>query len=89
LKKYFGCYAIQQSPLEVETQSELLHCRQTDDNHCKIIILASIGSSNLDLDTNIWNPFLYGSRSQEGVKVGFILIDPHKERTLNFLLIGF
>jgi ribonuclease HI len=44
-------------------------------------IKTSTSSTNLAIETNIWNLFFDGSRSQEGARVGCILIDPKKHKT--------
>jgi hypothetical protein len=69
-----GCYEAQPSEIQTDTQSELLPCNQTNDNAC--IVLKELGYCiiNPPVYTNIWTMFFDGSKYQDGVGEGCILM---------------
>jgi hypothetical protein len=57
LETNFGNCTTKESPLESDTQSELLHCTWIDDDNWIIVYVNCHSNSNLYLETNIWTLF--------------------------------
>jgi hypothetical protein len=46
-------------------------------SHCNIVSVDSTNTSNINVDTNIWKLLFDGSKSQEGARASYLLIDPN------------
>jgi len=82
LETSHGCYETHPSSLQIETQSKLLHYTWIDAKDCTIVKTHVFFITNLNLNTNMWNFFFYGSRYQEGTEEGCIYINPEQHNTL-------
>jgi hypothetical protein len=82
LETNLGCCESQPSKIQIDAQYEILPCNQIDDNAC--IILKEVGYFIINplVYTDNYTMFFDGSKSQEGVGAGCILIDPHQHKTI-------
>ena len=70
-------------PFVNQTQSELIHFSRTDDIDCNIVSLVSNIESNTnkeDLKDIFWLLYFDGSKTQEGLGAGCVLIDLEKNK---------
>ena len=76
-------YQAKEANNESDTQSELLQFPQIDNIDCNIVNLVSNLESNtipVGLGYRFWLLYFYGSKTQEGSRVGCVLIDPENKK---------
>jgi hypothetical protein len=82
LEANHGYDVAQPSSFQTNEQFELLDYTWTSESDCKIVEIYHFFFTNSIVGTDIWTLFFDGSRSQEGARVGCILIDHKKHKTL-------
>ena len=80
-------YQEKEASCESDTQFNLLQFSQDDDIDCNIVnLVTNIGddTNQVELEDRIWFMYFDGSKTQEGSRSGYILIDSDKNK--HFLL---
>ena len=76
-------YQDEESSCESNAQSNILKFSRDDDIDCNIVnLVTNIGddTNQLELEDRFWSLYFDGSKTQEGLGAGCILIDPYKNK---------